>query len=123
MAVPRDAALQAAEDALSNALVAMVGGTRPPVSPTMVRQFLFERFGVGEDDVRVRRHDPEDFVVWFRRHEDRQRVLGTLAVGAQFTLLWRPWLRTSMASSGSFRFRVLVALGRVPLHARSAAIA
>ena len=34
--VPRSAELHAAEDALGLALVAVVGGTRPPVSPAMV---------------------------------------------------------------------------------------
>jgi len=121
--VPRAAELQATEDELGHALVALVGGTRPPVSPSMVRQFLRDRFGIADGDARVRRHDPEDFVVWFRRLEDRERVLGTPAVGAQFTLIWRPWRRTSMTSAGSFRFRVLVGLTRVPLHARSAATA
>lgn len=87
----------------------------------MVRHFLYDRFGVANDDVRVRRHDPEDFVVWFQRREDRDRVLGTPAVGAQFSLIWRPWRRTSLASAaGSFRFRALVGMRRVPLYARSA---
>jgi hypothetical protein len=40
--VPRSADLQAAEDALRGALVAVVGGTRPPVSPLMVRRFLLD---------------------------------------------------------------------------------
>lgn len=121
--VPRSSELQAAEDELGQALVALVGGTRPPVSPTMVRQFLSDRFGVAGDDVRVRRHDPKDFVVWFRRREDRDRVLGTPAVGAQFSLIWQPWRRMSLASAGSFRFRVLVEMKRVPLHARNASTA
>lgn len=105
--VPCSAELQAAEDELSLALVTVVGGTRPPVSPTMVRQFLFDCFGVAGEDAEVRRHDPEDFVVRFRRCEDRDRVLGSPAVGAQFSLIWQPWRRTSMASGGPFRYRVL----------------
>lgn len=118
--VPRSVELQAAEDELGLGLVAVVGGTRGPVSPAMVRQFLFDRFGVAGEDAEVRRHDPEDFVVRFRRCEDRDRVLSTPAVGAQFSLIWRPWRRTSMASGGSFRYRVLVGMRRVPLHARNA---
>jgi hypothetical protein len=35
--VPRTVELQATEDELGHALVAVVGGTRPPVSPSMVR--------------------------------------------------------------------------------------
>jgi len=61
--VPRSAELQAAEQALSLALVTVVGGTRPPVSPEMVGQHLFQAFGVPADRVSVRRHTPEDFIV------------------------------------------------------------
>lgn len=89
----------------------------------MVRQFLSDHFGMGIADGEVLRHDPEDFVVRFRRREDWDRVLHTPAVGAQFSLLWRLWRRTSLASEGSFRYRVLVGMTRVPLHARKASIA
>lgn len=41
-------------------LVAVVGGTRPLVSPAMVSQYLFERFGMAAEDAEVRRHEPED---------------------------------------------------------------
>ena len=66
LVIPRSAELQAAEQALSLALVAVVGGTRPPVSrhsPEMVGQHLFQAFGVQADRVSVRRHTPEDFIV------------------------------------------------------------
>lgn len=43
--------------------------------------------------------------------------------GALLPLVWRPWRRTSMASTGSLRFRVLVGMTRVPLHARNTAVA
>ena len=64
----------------------------------MVRQFLSDHFGMGIEDAEVLRHDPEDFVVRFRRREDRD--VHTPAVGAQFSLLWRLWRRTSLASGG-----------------------
>lgn len=121
--IPRSAELQHAEDALGLALVATVGGTRPPVSPDMVSHFLLERFGIPQLDAVVSRHDPEDFVVRFRRSADRNRVLAAPPGGALLPLLWRPWLRTAMATTGSFRFSALVGLTRVPLHARSASTA
>ena len=44
------ALLQAAEDEISSlALVAMVVGRRPPVSPAMVRAHLIESFGLSAD--------------------------------------------------------------------------
>lgn len=53
--VPRTLALQGAEDALSLALLAMVVGTRPPVSPAMVRAHLEEHFGISGDRVSIHR--------------------------------------------------------------------
>lgn len=75
--IPRSIELQAAEDELSLALVALVSGTRPVVSPAMVHQFLSDRFGMGREDAEVCRHDPEDFVTRFWRCEDHDRVLYT----------------------------------------------
>lgn len=54
--VPRTAAMQEAEDTLASlALLARVVGTRPPVSPAMVREFLRDSFGIVDDLVSVRR--------------------------------------------------------------------
>lgn len=46
--------VQDEEDALERALVVLVGGTRPEVSPMMVTAYLFERFGITalEADIR-----------------------------------------------------------------------
>lgn len=121
--VPRTAELQRAEDALGLALVVMVGGNRAAVSTAMVTSYLFERFGITTLDAEVRRHEPEDFVVRFRHQEDRDRVLAARPTRAPLPLVWRPWRRTSMASAGSFRFKVLIGLWRLPLHARTAAVA
>jgi len=76
-----------AEDALSLALVATVGGTRPAVSPAMVSSYLFERFGLTVDDAAVSRHDPEDFVVRFGHREDKDWVLAAPAMGARLPLV------------------------------------
>lgn len=45
--VPHSEVIQAEEDALSLALVALVGGTRPLVTTAMVREYLCSRFNVG----------------------------------------------------------------------------
>lgn len=119
LVVPRSAEIHAAEAMLESALVVLVGGTRPFVSPAMVYQYLHTTYDITHDDVDVRRHHPEDFVVRFRSRVDRDRVLSARPGGALLPLIWRPWRRTSMASAASFRFGVLVALANVPLHARS----
>jgi hypothetical protein len=108
---------------LELALVALVGGTRPQVTTAMVYSYLFNRFEITSDVVDVRRHYPEDFVVRFLQRADRDRVLGSQPGGYLIPLIWRPWRRTSLASMGEFRFRVFVALARVPLHARNGATA
>lgn len=117
--VPRTLAIQVAEDALSMALVTLVLGTRPPVSPAMVMACLSEYFGIGSDVVSVRRTAPDDFIVRFTRQEDLELVLGTpWPVAALFALRWRRWSRLFMASAGAFRFRVLVGMKGIPAHAR-----
>ena len=92
--VPRTEAIQAAEEALNNTLVAMVGGTRPDVNTGMVYTSLFNRFGITADEVDVRRHAPEDFVARFHHRADRDHVLESWPSG-QVPLVWRPWRRTS----------------------------
>lgn len=119
--VPRSMELEAAERDLGRALVAVVAGTRPRVSPAMVRAFLDEHYAIR--DASVRRHEPEDFVVRFANHEDMIRVLHTRIHDPPFLLIWHPWRRTSLATASFFHYRVLVALQRVPLHARSASVA
>ena len=119
--IPRSAAMQEAEDALASLVpVAMVVGTRPPVSLTMVREHLQQSFGIGEDMATVRRFWSDDFIVRFTRREDLDLVLGTPPpLSAPFTLRWRPWSRLIRAIAGSFRYRVLVGMKGIPAHARS----
>jgi hypothetical protein len=119
--VPRTAVLQAAERELGLALVAVVAGTRPPVSPAMVQDYLAAQFGI--DDAVVRRHDPDDFVVRFSRREDLELVLHSTVHEPPFRLIWHPWRRMSMVTAGSFHYRVVIGMRRVPLHARSMAVA
>ena len=49
-------------------------------------------------------------------------MLGMPVPGAPFSLIWKWWRRTSMASACSFRFRVLVGLMGIPSHARLASV-
>ena len=73
--VPRSAEIQAAEDALSLALVAMNGGARPPVTLAMVREHIRRCFLIDDADMSVLRHAPEDFIVRFSHREDLEWVL------------------------------------------------
>lgn len=121
--VSRSAELQAAEDALGLALIAMVGGSRPSVSPAMVASFLFQRFSIVAKDADVRRHDPEDFVVWFQHRVDRDRVL------ASPPGRWGPFFLWFGDLGGGLRWPAAApsisecwwGLGASPLHARNVA--
>lgn len=73
--VARTATVQVDEDTLSNALTALVGGTRPRVSVADVQDYLRRRFDLADDEVDVRHHFPEDFIVRFRHGVDKDRVL------------------------------------------------
>jgi hypothetical protein len=121
--VPRSAEINSAENALSLALVALVGGTKPPVTPAMVHQHLRVGFGVDDAAMSVMRHAPEDFIVRFSRREDLERVLAAPPDGsAPFTLTWRRWTRLSRAVAASFTYRVLVSI-KGPAHALSESVA
>jgi hypothetical protein len=113
--VPRSTELEAAERDLGRALVAVIAGTRPPVSPAMVRAFLAAEFGI--EDASVHRYEPEDFVVRFANRDDAERVLHTRVLNPPFHLIWHPWSRLSMASFTFLRYRVLVGMTHVPIHA------
>lgn len=115
--------MQRAEDDLGFALIALIGGARPAVSTAMLSTYLLERFDLTSLDADVRRYESKDFIVRFRHREDRERVLAAPPSGALLPVVWLPWRRTSRAHAGSFRFKVLVAMSRIPLHARSASVA
>ena len=122
--MPRTPAIQAAEDALSLALLAMVVGTRPPVTPAMMLEHLHASYGLNEDVISVRRTQPDDFIVRFSRQADLDRVLSSPEPrGTPFTLRWRRWNRLISGSAGAFRFRVLVGMKGIPSHARSEEVA
>ena len=121
--VPRSVQIQAAEDDLERALTATVGGTRPVVSVAEVQDYLRRRFALNDDEFDVKHHYPEDFVVRFRHGVDRQRVLESRRSGVWLPLIWNPWRRTTEGHLGRFRFKVVVALSGVPLHARNLDVA
>ena len=106
------------------ALLALVLGNRPAVTPAAVLQQLEEFYGISGDHVTVSRTRPDDFIVRFGSEQDLRRVLDSpRPVGAAFTLRWRRWSRLIMGSAGAFRYRVLVGMKGLPAHARSSEVA
>jgi hypothetical protein len=63
--LPRTPAVDATKAELSSALVTMVGGSRPLVSPTQVLEYLAMHFQVAAEEVWVRRSYPDDFLMLF----------------------------------------------------------
>lgn len=91
--IPRSLELITAEDALSSlALVALVCGNRPLVSPAEVWDQLQSLFWIPADAFAVSTYSPEDFLVRFNHWEDLEGVLhGPVPVGTPFFLLWKRW--------------------------------
>lgn len=83
--MPCSVELEAAECDLGLALVAVVTGTRPHVSPAMMRDYLASFFGI--TDASVRLHDLEEFIVRFSRLEDLEAVLHTRVPHTPFQLI------------------------------------
>lgn len=87
--VPRTQAIQAAEDALSCALLALVLRTHPTVTPAMMLQHLQEHYSASRDRVTVRRTRPDDFIVRFTDMADLERVLSVPEpVNVPFIVRW-----------------------------------
>lgn len=80
-------------EALSSlVLVAMVGGTRPWVSPTDVCDLLVSFYHVPHDAFTISRYSPEDFLVYFNNTDDLMEVLhGPVPVATPFSLIWKRW--------------------------------
>lgn len=74
--VPRSREIDAVEARLSSsALVAVVGGSRPAVSPWQVGMLLEEFLSIQHGEYVVSRFAPEDFLVEFSSAADADRVL------------------------------------------------
>jgi hypothetical protein len=67
--------MDAAKEELANALVAVVGGTRPWTSADQVLQFLESFHQVPRHQVRVCRSYPNDFLLVFKDERMADQVL------------------------------------------------
>ncbi|CAL5033832.1 unnamed protein product [Urochloa decumbens] len=115
--IPWSASIEANEQALGSALVAMVAGTRPVVSPAQVELFMSEHFELGRDDVEVRLYRPDDFLLVFRRRTDADRVLhADPPASSAFRLTFRRWRWEARAVSEPMLFKVLLDMKGIPGH-------
>lgn len=123
MVVPCSPAIQAADDELGHAFTIMVGGTRPMVSVLEVVDFLRRHFELSGDEFDVCHHYPEDFIVHFCHGVNREWVLQSRRNITWSPLIWNPWRHTTLGIYDKFRFKVIVALARVPLQTRNLKVA
>ncbi|CAD6230352.1 unnamed protein product [Miscanthus lutarioriparius] len=110
--------INAVKEALSSlALVAIVGGTRPPVSPAEVRELLVSFYHIPSESFTVSRYSQKDFLVRFNDSDNLLTVLhGPVPVNTPFFVVWKRWHRQSMASAGALRYKVLLGLRGMPAH-------
>jgi hypothetical protein len=73
--IPRSLATNATEEALSSSLVALVGGTRPVVSPDQVVAFLSHHHGVAVGEALIHRYKAGSFLISFNDIRSADRVL------------------------------------------------
>jgi hypothetical protein len=118
--ISRFEAMNAAEAQLDSALVAMVGGSRPLVPPDKVQQHLRCHFQVEPHEVQVCKSRPDDFLLIFVDRNMADRVLHTPPPrDAELTLRFRRWTRQSRALFSLLRFKVLLSIENIPVHAWS----
>jgi hypothetical protein len=100
------------------ALLALVLGMCPLVTPAMMLQHLCNHYGIAEDLITVRRMWPDDFIIRFSRQQDLDHVLGSPEPqGAPFVIRWHRWSHLIMGSAGTFHYRALVGMKGIPLQA------
>ncbi|KAK1631913.1 hypothetical protein QYE76_006228 [Lolium multiflorum] len=122
--LPRTAEIDDAEDALAKALLAVIVGVRRAVTTEEVAMALEDIHGLPKGSFSVHCHRPEDFLIFFARREDRDRVLADEVLASPFfRLLLRPWARRTHAVSGGLCVHVDIEMEGVPANAWNLAMA
>jgi hypothetical protein len=90
--IPRTTEIDAVEALLGNALVALIGGSRPVTSPSQVLYVLSRHYQVTADSVRVCRYQAEAFLLTFHDRQEVDQVLHTTPPeGADWRLVFKRW--------------------------------
>ena len=106
------------EQRLRLAVVAYVGGTRPPVSCREAAEGVSTALLIPLHRFSVHKFNPEDFLVVFASPELRNKALaaGTVEYG-YFKLFIKLWLKQAQAVSRVMRTQVDLMIEGVPSHA------
>jgi hypothetical protein len=115
--IPRTAAINQMEAALSCALVTVIGGSWPAVSSAQVEQLLITRYAVGFREVQVKRYSRVDFLLIFTSRALADQVLHMLPpLEAEFWLVLQRWRRQLGVLFKAFKCKVLLAVSNIPAH-------
>nr|XP_040256971.1 uncharacterized protein LOC120974613 [Aegilops tauschii subsp. strangulata] len=116
--LPRSEGMDDLERRLQLAVVAYVGGPRPPVSCVDAAIAISEQLNIPRHRFSVHKFHPEDFLIVFASRDLRNRALAVPSVEHQgFKLFIKPWLRQAQAKSRLMRVQVDLMIEGVPSHA------
>ncbi|KAI4997878.1 hypothetical protein ZWY2020_053220 [Hordeum vulgare] len=116
--IQRSASLDDLERRLQLAVVAYVGGTRPPVSCEDATVMLAAQLDIPRYRFSVQKYFPEDFLVVFASHESRNRAPTRQVVVHQgIQLHIKPWPRQAQATARSMHVQADILIEGVPSHA------
>jgi hypothetical protein len=112
--------MDAAEEELRSSLVIFVGGTRSMILPEQVTGHLNRHLGITAEEALIRRYKVSSFLISFIDMRLVDRVLHSPPpVGAEVVLVFACYCRQTGALFSSLRFKVLLTLENIPVHAWS----
>jgi hypothetical protein len=112
--------MDAAEEELRSSLVIFVGGTRSTILSEQVTGHLNRHLGITAEDALIRRYKVSSFLISFIDMRLVDWVLHSPPpVGAELVLVFACYCRQTGALFSPLRFKVLLALENIPVHAWS----
>lgn len=116
--VSRSEEMDAEEERLRHALLAVAPGCHQGISPTALSRAISEIPDAYDANLAVRRFAPESFLIVFptQRSRDAAMRAGSVSVGG-VRFLFRPWTRLVRAEAGTLRYRVSLEIEGIPAHA------
>jgi hypothetical protein len=108
--------IAANEIALERALVVMVVGTRPELTPSDVQAYIMGHFGLPSGSFTVHVHHPEDFLVLFGDYDVPQQILDAPLPSSSVRLVFRRWRKECGAQWLPTDYRVRLGIQGVPAH-------